>query len=335
MLQQTLKKISKIQTWAVTALFLAIPGIPAPVAAQDSNAAAPSAKPDDSIFVMPKLPKGFTYYHDVEIGKGGSRVLKIDICAPTKKPAKPLPVVAMIHGGGWNKGHKNKFAGTLAKLAAQGYVTASLQYRLTPEGAHYPAQLHDVKLGIRYLKAHAATYFLDPEKIAAWGSSSGGHLAALLGTTGDVPSLEGDGGWNNVNSSITCVVNFSGPADFTTDFANKWSSVTKLLGTNAKADSKKALAAMPGTYASKNDARFLILHGDKDNIVPYTDSVTLSEQLKKAGTDVTFGIVQGAGHAMGSFTWTSDIAHQFLSYHLKGEGIRPELPQHAHYLGKE
>jgi len=286
--------------------------------------------PPAGTFVVPQAPSGFTYYHDVVIGTGGTRSIKLEICAPSSDPGTRLPVIAGIHGGGWNKGSKDDYKNKIVDFAEAGYVGVSIDYRLTSEPGSpvFPAQLEDCKLAIRYLKAHAETYFLNPDKIAVWGSSAGSHLAALVGTTGDQPQFEGTGGWQAYSSAVACVVDFFGPADFTTQWANDYGSVTSLLGATAFGDPAKALAAMPGTYASSNDAPFLILHGTADPIVPYEQSTVFRDQLITAGVDVTFGPVKDAGHGFSDpyYEWTGVLAHEFIAHHLKGTNPKPTNP---------
>lgn len=262
------------------------------------------------------LPNDLAYFHDVEIGKGGVRILKMEICAPKIKPNKPLPALVYIHGGGWNKGSKDEHARKIMGYARDGYVGVSIQYRLTHE-AIFPSQLEDCKLAIRFLRANAEQYHINPDKIGVWGSSAGSHLAALLGTTGDVKELEGNGGWPGVSSRVQAVVDWYGPANFITEFANNYSSVTKLLGVKALADPDKAKRAMPGTYASQDDPPFLVMHGNKDTTIPYADSVAFSDVLKKAGVDVTLIIVDGAGHGFKEFPEANETAKAFLAKHLK------------------
>lgn len=240
-------------------------------------------------------PLGVTLYEDVEIGMAGGRAMYSSIAVPETAATEPMPVMIYIHGGGWNHGDRKQALNSICNyVLKRGYIGVSLDYRLTPE-APFPAQIQDVKLAIRYLRAHAAQYNLDPSRIGVWGSSAGGHLAALLGTTGDlvagdpvvldtgvtveVPDLEGSGGWPEYSDKVQAVADWYGPADFTTTFANNYSSVTALLGGHRALDvPEQARLAMPGTYASPDDPPFWIRHGDADATIPYTDSVTFAEQ---------------------------------------------------------
>jgi len=258
-------------------------------------------KYDSTAVIKPVEPakinvlEGFTWLHDVVIGKGGEKDLKMDLVLPEKKSDKPMPVVVYIHGGGWNHGSKDEHTMLLVEIAKRGYVAAAIQYRLTHE-AIFPGQLEDCKLAIRYLRARAKTYNIDTNRIGVWGNSSGAHLASLLGTTIGMTEFEGNGGWQEFSSDVDAVVNWSAPLDFTTEYANNYSSVTKLLGVKAFEDKERALRAMPTSYISEKTPPFLIFHGDKDVIVPYTQSITLYEYLKEKGVDVTFNMLEGEGH---------------------------------------
>lgn len=288
-----------------------------PVAASTTPAAG-SEYANDDIPQAANIGSDKVLYKDVPIGKGGDVTLKIDIVTPKEKPEKPLPVLVYIYGGGWNHGTKNDHTNKIAGYVDKGYIGVALEYRLTDKTT-FPGQLEDCKLAIRYLRANGDKYFMDTDRIGVWGSSSGSHLAALLGTTGDVKELEGNGGWEGYSSRVQAVVDWYGAADFTTEFANNWSSVSKLLGKNAFAVPDKAIAAMPGTYASKDDPPFLVMHGDKDQTIPYYDSVVFAQALKRAGVDLTFKIVKGAPHGFADFPDAAVMAWDFLDKKLKNK----------------
>lgn len=262
------------------------------------------------------LSEELEWLHDVEIGKGGDKVLKMEILRPKKPPEEPMPALVYIHGGGWNKGSKDDHVQKIASFVDRGYIGVSIQYRLTHE-AVYPAQIEDCKLAIRYLRAHAEENHMDPERIGVWGTSAGGHLAALLGTAGDVKELEGTGGWQEYSSWVQAVCDWFGPTDFLEESASDHDSVIKLLGGKALENREKALSAMPGTYVSKETPPFLVMHGDKDGIVPYTDSIFLFEILKSAGVDVTLEIIKGAAHGFQDFPEATERVWSFFGKHLK------------------
>jgi acetyl esterase/lipase len=283
----------------------AIPGIP------PALSPIPMPDPDDTPPFVP--PAGVVMHEDVEIGMAGDRPIFTSIAVPTVAPEEPMPVIVYIHGGGWNHGDRKSALTSISNYVRnRGYIGVSVSYRLTGE-APFPAQIQDVKLAIRYLRAHAEQYYIDPERIGVWGSSAGGHLAALLGTTADwvagemieldngntVASLdlEGTGGWSDYSSRVHAIANWYGPADFTSEFANNYSSVTALLGGNrAFTVPDLARLAMPGTYATEDDSPFWIRHGDADATVPYEQSLVLNEQLTAADVVVDLLIVPGQGH---------------------------------------
>ena len=155
-------------------------------------------------------------------------------------------------------------------LAAKGYAVASINYRLS-QHAVFPAQIEDCKAAIRWLRANAAKYHLDPDHIGVWGASAGGHLVALLGTTGSVKELEGKGGNLDQSSRVQCVVDWFGPTDLATmggSHDKPGSPESRLIGGPVQENKEKARKASPLTYVSKDSAPFLIMHGDQDNTVP-------------------------------------------------------------------
>jgi len=268
------------------------------------NAAEPSAK-SAARKVAPKsrVPEGVEVIADVVIGKGGDRDLHVDIARPKAPPKTPMPAVLWIHGGGWSGGsHKGNRA---MMLAARGYFTASVEYRLSGE-AKWPAQIEDCKLAVRWLRANAAKYNVNPDRIGCWGSSAGGHLVAFLGVSGDKPEFEGKGGHAGVSSRVQAVVDYCGPADMTEgslgiqggNAERESPAVLGLAGApfKEKPDTWKQLS--PILHVSSGDAPILIVHGDKDPTVPIIHSERFEAALKKAGVPVEFIRVKGGGHGM-------------------------------------
>jgi acetyl esterase/lipase len=249
----------------------------------------------------PKVPDSVELLRDVEFGTTGKRPLKMHILRPKTLPRDAMPVLVWIHGGGWQGGSKDSGIAKLAPYAERGYFCASVEYRLSQE-AVFPAQIEDCKCAIRFLRAKAKGYSIDPERIGVWGSSAGGHLVALLGTSDYVKELEGKGGWADQSSRVAAVCDFCGPTDFfkiviKSDKAK--SPVVKLFG-GAPSD-KAALAkiASPLTHITKNAPPFLIVHGDMDATVPIEQAELLNDALKKAGGRVTFHVAKGQGHGLG------------------------------------
>lgn len=239
-------------------------------------------------------PPGCKALSDIVFAKVGTRDLHMDIVMPKSASAKRRPCVVWIHGGGWSRGtYKQNRA---AWLAGKGYVAASAEYRLSGE-AIYPAQIQDCKAAIRYLRAHAKQFRIDPNRIGVWGSSAGGHLVALLGTTGGVKELEGNSGNAGVSSRVRAVCDFYGPTDLTPDWIPLPApDVTPLLGGTPQDKLDLARLASPVRFVDRKDPPFLIVHGEIDDVVPIGHSENLYNTLKKAGVGVTFVRVKNAGH---------------------------------------
>jgi acetyl esterase/lipase len=279
-----------------------------------------TADPVHSQKAAPPLPEGVELQRDVVYGQGGGRDLKLHILRPKDPPREPMPVLVFIHGGGWRGGHRDVGIPRLAPFATRGYFCATIEYRLSGE-AVWPAQIEDCKCAIRSLRAHAKEWNLDPDRIGVWGSSAGGHLVALLGTAGDAKELEGKGGHAEFSSRVQAVCDWFGPTDFPKLFADEpdgkaAGAVTGLIGGPPMDNAAKLKQASPITYVSKDAPPFLIMHGDKDPIVPLSQSEVLHEALKKAGADSTLVVLPGAGHGFAGADIDRRVA-DFFDRHLK------------------
>ena len=260
------------------------------------------------------------------VGEGNQRQM-LDLFLPREKSAKPRPLVVYIHGGGWKAGSKEGGFGRLRPfLEETGFAGAAINYRLTNE-ASWPAQIHDCKAAIRWLKAHAREYGYDADRIAVWGTSAGGHLVGMLGVSGDVPGLEGKLGKHlEQESGVTCVVNYFGPSNLLTmdDFPSsiKHSAADspegKLVGGALQEVKKVTVNASPVTHVSAGDAPMLLAHGTKDKLVPYQQSVEFSERLSKEGVEFVFITMDGAGHGFRSEELTRRV-RAFLAIQLMGK----------------
>ncbi len=285
--------------------------------------AAPSASAGEQR--RAPAPEGVEVLRDVVYGKGGWRDLRLDIYRPKERPAQPMPVLIWIHGGAWRAGNKRSGAGHLVPFAKMGVFCASISYRFTQE-APFPAQIEDCKCAVRYLRAHAEEYGIDPGRIGVWGSSAGGHLVAMLGTTGGVEDLEGTGGWEGHSSTVQAVCDWFGPADLLSmadqpsrmDHNGAASPEGRLVGGVVKDNPEKARRASPVTYIDKDDPPFLIMHGTKDMVVPFAQSEILYEKLEAAGVDATFVPIEGAGHGGLGFrsAETRKLIAEFFRKHL-------------------
>ena len=164
----------------------------------------------------PAVPEDVVWRPGVEYANVDGVRLELDPAQP-KNGQGPFPAVLCIHGGGFRAGNRESYDGLCIKLAKRGYVAATMTYRLAPK-YKFPAAVHDTKAAVRWLAANAADLKINPEKIGVTGGSAGGHLAQFLGVTAHVPEFEGTGGNPEQSSSVTCVVNFYGPSDFTKSY---------------------------------------------------------------------------------------------------------------------
>jgi acetyl esterase/lipase len=269
----------------------------------------------------PKLPDGTKAFRDVEYVKGGHERQRLDLYLPEKADA-PLPLIVWVHPGAWTFGSRND-VGSALQFVQKGYAVASVGYRLS-QHARFPAQIEDCKAAVRWLRANAKSYNLDSDRVGAWGASSGGHLVALLGTSGGVKDLEGKEGPLDQSSRVQAVVDWFGPTDLLQmggghDAAD--SPESKLIGGPLQENKDKASRANPIAYVTKDTPPFLIMHGDKDPLVPFGQSELLVTALKKAGADVTFRPVKGAGHGGPAFSSEDNLraVEEFLDKHLKAK----------------
>jgi len=228
----------------------------------------------------------------------------LDLYLPDRGKA-PVPCIVYIHGGGWCEGTKSNCPAE--QIKKHGYAVACVDYRLS-NTAKFPAQIHDVKASVRWLRANAKKYGLDKEKFGAWGDSAGGHLASLLGTSGGVKDLEGNIGTQGESSAVQAVADWYGPTDFTAapvvykegaPYHEYTLAVEGLLGGPVKNNVALAHLANPITYIDANDPPFYIMHGTTDNIVPYSQSQLFHKALIGAGVKVVFEPVKGLGHGFG------------------------------------
>lgn len=273
----------------------------------------------------PQPPPGVTAFRDISYtGDREARHL-LDVYVPDNAK-EPLPLIVWIYGGAWMCLDKTSAKGGPAlPSSAHGYVVACIDYSHTQE-AIFPAQVHDAKAAIRFLRAHAKEYHIDPNQIGAWGESSGAYLAAMLGTTGGVAELEGtEGNCLEQSSRVQAVVDFCGPSDFplrikTTPELAKGPNVAFLGGWGDEV-MDRAIKASPVTYASKDAPPFLIVHGDKDKGVPFNQGESMFNALKDKGADVTFVPVKDGGHAVMT-PQNIRTANEFLAKHLKNYNMQ-------------
>lgn len=274
-----------------------------------------------------RLPETIQLEVDIPYAGTDNAKQRLDVLLPKVRTSdKPLPVVVYIHGGAWLAGDRRGGHGRLASYVASGeYAGISVGYRLTNE-AQWPAQIHDCKAAIWWIRGNAQKYHLNPNRIGVVGDSAGGHLVAMLGTSGGVEKLEGQlGAHTGMSSRVTCVIDKFGPSDLLAmkDFPSRLnhdqasSPEGKLIGGRVSENQEIAKSASPITYVTEDDPPFLIIHGDNDMIVPYNQSARFAKALKAAQVDCHFTTIKDGGH--GGFR-NPDIAKRermFFDKHLQ------------------
>jgi acetyl esterase/lipase len=225
--------------------------------------------------------------------------LLLDLYMPEGKKVPYL--IVWVHGGAWRSGSKES---PPTGMITYGYALASINYRLSEE-AIFPAQIHDIKAAVRYLRANAKKYGYRSDKIILWGSSAGGHLAALAGTTNNDKELEGTiGMYTKESSSVQAILDFFGPANFLTilnqstphGLSVRAPALKSLLGRPVEEIPEIAKKASPVYQVDSTDPPMLIVHGDQDIQVPVNQSLELMAAYKKNNLPVQLEIIPGAGH---------------------------------------
>jgi len=260
-----------------------------------------------------------------------SSAQKMDIYLP--EGTGPFPVVVLIHGGAFMMGDKSGEASNAAALVANGIAAVSINYRLSSE-AQYPAQIQDCKAAVRFLRANATKYNLNPDKIGSWGASAGGNLSSLLGTTSGISELEGASlGNSSYSSKVIASVDWFGPINFLTMDAeatalgftintnSSTSPESKLMGAAVQTIPTQVAKANPSNYVTSDDAAFFIQVGSMDRNIPYTQSLNFYNALKtvKGSSDVSYELLDGAGHGGSQFSASSNMAKvtAFFNKYLK------------------
>ncbi len=286
-----------------------------PVLASFCLAASSPALADE-----PRVPDSVFFKAGIAFAQPGGKELKLDLAQPLHGQG-PFPAVICIHGGGFRAGTRDGYDELVVRLAKRGYVALTVSYRLAPQDK-FPAAVHDVKAAVRWLKANAEKYHVDPDRIGVMGGSAGGHLAQFLGVTADEPRFEGDGGNPDQSSRVACVVNVYGPSDLTRSYGKSVDAAEVLplfLGGDLSTARMAHVLASPLTWASKGDAPTLDIHGTEDKYVAHEQAVWMVDALKAHEVEAELLTLPGAGHGFqGDDARKADEAmFAFLDAHLK------------------
>ena len=245
---------------------------------------------------QPPIPDNLTFEQGVAYANADPQQV-MDIVRP-KDTSRPHPAVLCIHGGGFRAGSRKSYQALCVRLAKEGYVAATVDYRLAPK-APFPAAVYDVKAAVRYLRANASKLGIDPEKISTMGGSAGGHLALFLGVTGNVPEFEGDGPNKEQSSRVQAVADFYGPSDFTKSYGRSVDAAEVLplfLGGDLEHARAMHLRASPLNWVTPDAAPTLAIQGTKDRYVNYEQSVWIVDRLLSVGVPAELETIAGADH---------------------------------------
>lgn len=258
--------------------------------------------------------------HDVEYANPDDQHLQLNIAYPSEGDGL-RPAILCIHGGGFRAGKREGWDERVKKFAEHGYVAATVTYRLAPK-YQFPAAIHDVKAAVRWLRANADKYKIDPDRIGVVGDSAGGHLVQFLGVTGGVKDFEGDEGNATRSSRVTCVVNYYGPSDFTKSYGKSVDAHEVLplwLGGDVNKEHRKHIVSSPLYWVSPDDAPTLFIHGTEDKYVAFEQAEWIYDRLKAAEVEVEMLKLEGAGHGFkGADAEKAEAAmFAFFDRHLK------------------
>jgi acetyl esterase/lipase len=271
-------------------------------------------------FLAAQMPDSVIHEADIEYSNVGARVA-MDIVRPKAAASGKRPAVLLVHGGGFRRGNRESYLPMAVRLAERGYVAATASYRLAPRH-QFPAAVEDVKAAVRFLRANAGKYGIDPDHIGAMGGSAGGHLVLFLGLTPNVAEFEGTGPNRQYSSRVQCVVNYYGPTDFTQSYAKSVDAAEVLplfLGGDLAHNRSAHMRASPLNWVTPQAAPTLSIHGTDDTYVAYEHSLWITERLVAAGVRAELETIPGAGHGFkGADAERADArAFAFLDKYLK------------------
>ena len=266
------------------------------------------------------IPDTVTFTRDIEYANPDNQHLQVNLAAP-KKATGALPAIVCIHGGGFRAGKRESYDKLCLTLAEHGYAAITVTYRLAPQ-YKFPAAVQDCKTAVRWLRAHAAEYHVDPSRIGVTGGSAGGHLAQFLGVTAGVKQFEGEGN-SDQSSAVSCVVNYYGPSDLTKSYGKSVDAAEVLplfFGGDLSTKLKQHIIGSPLYWVTPLAAPTLCVHGTEDPYVAFEQATWIVDKLKASQVEATLLPIEGAGHG---FKKPEDAAKaekaliDFFDAHLK------------------
>ena len=274
-------------------------------------------------YAQETVPADVVFEKNIEYSNPDDQHLQLNMARP-KDGAGPFPAVICIHGGGFRAGTREGFNRLCLQLAERGYVAVTVSYRLAPK-YQFPAAVHDVKAAVRWMRANAEKYQIDPDRIGTTGGSAGGHLAQFLGVTSGVKKFEGDGGNLEYSSHVKCVVNFYGPSDFTKSYDASVDAKDVLplfLGGNLQQERHRHIESSPLYWVTPEAAPTLFVHGTKDAYVAHEQAEWIVERMKAADVEATLMTIEGGDHGFGSSSpevkeKIENARFEFFEKHLK------------------
>jgi acetyl esterase/lipase len=273
------------------------------------------------------VPDGVKEIADIEYCSVGGVSLMLNLALPEEAEG-PVPGLIFIHGGAWKSGGREVYHFYTYTFARQGYAAATISYRLSGQ-AEFPAAVEDAKCAVRWMRAHAEDYGIDPNNIAVIGGSAGGHLAMMVGYS-DESEFQGEGGYQDVSAAVQAVVNFYGPYDLTTQMAKESGDVKDFLGATYEEDPDVYLEASPMQHLDEDDPPTLVFHGTVDDIVPVAQSDKLAARLKELGVPSEYQRFEGWPHTMDLARPVNErcrwFMYRFFEKHLSSEPAVAEAP---------
>lgn len=265
------------------------------------------------------VPENVLFDRGIEYANPDEQHLQLNLAQP-KSGLGPFPAVICIHGGGFRGGSREGYDKLCLSLADHGFVAATITYRLAPK-YQFPAAVHDAKASVRWLRANASKYKIDPKRLGVMGGSAGGHLAQFLGVTANVPRFEGDQNPGS-SSEVACVVNFYGPSDFTKSYGKSVDAHEVLplwLGGDLTQARQRHVEASPLNWVTPAAVPTLLIHGTEDKYVAYEQALWMRDRLTACGVHVELLTLEGAGHGFkGADADKADQALlKFFEDHLK------------------